>query len=366
VQRAEVKGGSLVSDNDGLTNIRNVLGFLLAGFGAILSFLGIRSSEVTTILRNDAWQASLIAFILLAGVLTAVWAIITKSKKKVFTLNAIAIQVFLLGVGALVIFFLPIGPSSLTTSGTISLVIGCVLMLAGTTALLGRSSWVRHGNNRKHGRWGRLWLRSATERQVEFIDVLIVASVLLTGIAAYGAMRLESKSQLSFFSQVGASFSVNGPIATASINIAASKLPQVDWIYVDVYAVPVKGIVLMNECDSYVVPYLESVTHLTSEEAAAYIPHCISDPCIYFAGQQQYQPYNFPNLCNVLLNGSIVPNATGDVDETLSLPFLMTKYQDIDIRAEVCSPSQGCQGNPTGQNSRLDWIISNSLIVPTG
>lgn len=37
--------GAPVPDDDKLTNIRNVLGFLLAGFGALLSFLGIRSSE---------------------------------------------------------------------------------------------------------------------------------------------------------------------------------------------------------------------------------------------------------------------------------------------------------------------------------
>ena len=90
-----------MSDDNNLTNIRNVLGFLLAGFGAVLSFLGVRSSEVTTILRNDAGQASVIALILLVGVLTAIWTIITSSKKKIYPLSAAAIVILLLGIGAL-------------------------------------------------------------------------------------------------------------------------------------------------------------------------------------------------------------------------------------------------------------------------
>lgn len=354
-----------MSDDNNLNNIRNVLGFLLAGFGAIVSFLGIRSSEVTTILRNDAWQASLIALILLAGVLSAVWAIMTNSKKKVFTLNAVAIGVFLLGAGALVIFFIPVGPNPFTIPGTISLVIGCVLMLAGATALVGRSVWVRHSNRRKHGSWGKLWLRSATQRKVDLINILIVASVLLTGIATYGAMRLESKSQLSFSSQVGASFSVDGPIATVSVDIAASKLPQNDWVFVDVYAVPV-GIKLAHICSkSYVISmYVPKNTknERTPENAAAFIAHCTTDPCIYFAGQN----YGWPNACNVLLNGTIDPDAAGDVDKTLSVPFRMAKYEDIDVRAAVCqpNPNEACVGSSSGQNSRLDWVISNSLITP--
>ena len=59
--------------------MQNILGFLLAGFGAILSFLGLRSTEVTTVLRNDPGQASLVAAILLAGVLAAVLTVVIDS-----------------------------------------------------------------------------------------------------------------------------------------------------------------------------------------------------------------------------------------------------------------------------------------------
>ena len=42
-------------------DVQNNLGFLLAGFGGIISFLGLQSAEVTTVLRNDPGQASMVA-----------------------------------------------------------------------------------------------------------------------------------------------------------------------------------------------------------------------------------------------------------------------------------------------------------------
>ncbi len=322
------------SDNK-LGDIRNVLGFLLAGFGAVLTFIGVRSSEVSTILRNDGPQASLIALILLLGVLAAVSAITIDSEKKVSFPGAVAMGAILFGVGALVIFLIPVGLSPFNVSGWISLGIGCLLVLCGTLTLFGGSS----------PRW-RLFDKG---KGVGIVDILILASVLLIAIAAYGAIRLESKSQLSFSSQVGASFSIDGPLATVLVDIAATKMPQTDWVYVDVYAVPVKGINLMNMCESSVPANIVDHTY--------WVDHCMTDPCVssYFG--------NDIGTCNVLLNGSIVPNATGDVDETLSVPFLAAKFQDVDVRAEVCSTA-ACEGIPTGQNSRLDWIISTTRGLP--
>lgn len=324
--------------NNKLGDIRNVLGFLLAGFGAVLTFLGVRSSEVSTILRNDSPQASLIALILLLGVLTAVSAITIDSKKKVSRPSTAAWGLILFGVGALVIFVIPIGQNWFTTSGVISLVIGCLLVVYGTLALLG-------------GEPSRWHLVDKGDKGVGIVDILILASVLLTAIAAYGGIRLESKSQLSFSSQVGASFSTNGTLATVSVDIAATKMPQTDWIFVDVYAVPLKGIDLMNMCESSSVPNGFTPTY--------WLDHCITDPCLgtFFGGDI--------SICNILLNGTIVPNATGDVDETLSVPLLTAKFQDVDVRAEVCSNSNpACEGIPTGQNSRLDWIISTYRGIP--
>lgn len=338
-------------DDDKLTNIRNVLGFLLAGFGALLSFLGIRSSEISTVLRNDSQRASIIALILLLGVLAAVSAIVAKSRKKVNTVSVVAVGLVLFGVGALVIFYIRIG----SDSESISLWVGGVFVAVGAVtlsiSLISRHFWVRDGEN------GRGW---------EIIEVLILTSVMLMAIAAYGAMRLESESQLSFSSQVGARISITGPVATVSTDITATKLPSNDWVFVYIYAVPAKITPDLEAiCTNTVVPSLTS--KLKPEEKVVQTPglviHCMTDPCLYLNGGYHY---GWPNVCNILLSGSIVPDATGDVDKTLSTPFTIAKYQDIDIRAEVCSGTTSviCEGSQAGQNSRLDWVISNSQITP--
>lgn len=187
----------------------------------------------------------------------------------------------------------------------------------------------------------RHWL---LEPIVPLTVILILVSVLFIATSAYGAMRIETDSQLSFSAQVGASFSTDGPLATVSVDIAATKIPQQDWIFVDVYAVPI-GTKLMNMCESAVPASIVDRTNT--------VDHCMTDPCVadYFGNQI--------TTCNVLLNGSIVPNAAGDVDEKLSVPLLTAKYQDVDVRAEVCSLNEVCEGSLIGQNSRLDWIISN-------
>ena len=92
-------------------NVQNLLGFLLVGFGAVLSFIGLRSNEVTTVLRNDPGQASVIALILLLGVLAAALtvAIDDGEAKNVSWASVVGVAMVLLGVGALVIYSIPVG-----------------------------------------------------------------------------------------------------------------------------------------------------------------------------------------------------------------------------------------------------------------
>jgi hypothetical protein len=357
-------GGDPATPHNRLDDVRNLLGFLLAGFGAILSFLGVRSSEVTTVLRNDSLQASLIALILLLGVLAAVSAVATDSKRKLSLPNVAAIGVMFIGAAALIVFAIPIEAAPFTISGTISLVIGCVLMLAGIAALVHfRPFLIKDKDTGQPGEGGTSgstvsWSKppasgDGRKRPLKWslalVDLLILAGVVLIAIAAYGAMRLETRSQLSFSAQVGASFSMHGSLATVSVNIAATKIAQNDWVFVDVYATPVQ-INLASTCALLYKNFKIPIGNAS----------CETDPCLYLT-QPRYA--SFLNAhCAVLLSGSVVPNATGNVDETLSAPFLAAKYQDVDVRAEICSLSLkgGCKGSPIGQNSRLDWVVPNS------
>jgi uncharacterized membrane protein len=342
-------------------DVRNVLGFLLAGFGAILTFLGVRSSEVTTVLRNDSPQASVIALILLLGVLAAVWAVATDSNQKISRPSVVAIGAVLVGVGALVAFAIPIEASPFTISGNVSLVIGSALVLAGLAVLARRRLWeirkvcggqvaVSQMDAKHNCADGGHDLESASKPSMRLVDVLILSSVVLIAIAAYGAMRLETKSQLSFSAQVGAIFSLNGPLATVSVDIAATKIAQSDWVFVDVYAVPAETDLTVT-CK---LLYKRFGSTIPSNSAP-----CTTDPCLYFSQSKYWSIAK----CAVLSNGSINPNAAGDVDETLDVPFLAAQYQYVDVRAEVCS-IKVCEGSSSGQNSRLDWAVPASANKP--
>lgn len=489
-------------------DVQNLLGFLLVGFGAVLSFLGLRSTEVTTVLRNDPAQTSLIVLMLLLGILSAVLtiAIDNSSERRVSWISVAGVVLALLGLGAFVIYLIPVGSAVgllskvlgyvfvpvgiitvlisvlmrrrfidamgyfLALLGVAAIIIyftpvrrtaglslvrvspipGCVFVLLGLILLLPprivkgpktaraqrkearaeesaakaeesaakaeetagrveevaaraeesaarvREKIARRGDKHKEkkkialaegkiataqekaaraevkvanaqgkidraqekSRSSYKWYDWQPALRVPLTVVFILASVMFIAISAYGGMRLESKSQLSFSSQAGATFSVNGSLATVSVDITATKIAQNDYVFVNVYAVPA-GTPLASMCAKYVVP--TQVRDYRSEQAAPlvefYTNHCIADPCLYFFPGNDN---SWPNVCNVILTGSINPNAAGDVDETLSVPFKIALYEDVDVRPEVCptNPHEGCEGSVSGENSRLDWVIS--------
>jgi hypothetical protein len=343
-----------------LSDVRNLLGFLLAGFGAILSFIGLRSSEVTTVLRNDSAQASLIAVILLLGVLAAVLATAVNVQLTVSPLRVAAIVTLLLGVGSFVIFLIPAATSYLTPAtisfalpGSISLAVSCFLIGFGICMFI-FDAWIHRRVTQLEGQLGKTCgtspeaakppedikrLRARLERSERLAKlrlmepgahvtvVLLLASVILIGIAAYGAMRLEANSQLSGTVQVTAAVSLVASNANLSVQVNAAKLSNKAWAAVEVYGV--SSAEVAERC---------TLVHRKS-------PPCREDPC----GYRKYVE------CAVLMNGTILPNATGDVNQTIKVPFDPVTYQYIDVRASPCT-AYACHG--VGHNaSRLDMKV---------
>jgi hypothetical protein len=323
-----------------LGNVSNILGFLLASFGGFLGFLGIRSAEVTTVLRNDTKQASLIALLLLLGILAAVLAATTDNAKKASLRSVVAIIILLSGAGASATFSIPAAAPFFTLSRVLSLGIGIILVLTGTAILVA-------GSERLQARWTcknpdqperglRGLLRELPlEGRVSRATILIMASVILTAASAYGAMRLESDSQLSFTAQVGAQVSQAGSRATISVHVTASKIAKSDWLDLKVSALP-RRIDTASKCSS---------VHPLG-------PSCLSDPCFYF-GLRQYAYLDAK--CTEIINGTLAPSATGEVDETLSSPFVQAEFQDLDVYAYICSP-QSCRA-AANDDSRFDFLI---------
>lgn len=71
------------SDNtntvNGISDIRNLTAFLIAGFAGALNVIGLKSAEVGVVLRNDSAPVTVISVFLLLGIITATVSIFFKS-----------------------------------------------------------------------------------------------------------------------------------------------------------------------------------------------------------------------------------------------------------------------------------------------
>lgn len=314
-----------------LRDMQNILGFLLAGFGAILSFLGLRSTEVTTVLRNDPGQASLVAAILLAGVLAAVLTVVIDSDttEKASWADVIGAAFLLIGLAGFVIHEIPAsaGPSQLSE------VLAPAFGALGIVVLAG-SFWAK-----------RTLDASGSAHGIPPTIIFLMAGVTLIAISAYGAMRLETASQRSAAAQVAAT--LNGSGSALAVHVTASKVEAGGYIWIAVEGLPA------NPPIAIACAGIDST--LKPDQAT-----CEEDPC----GPQRLQA-----SCVWLMDGSIAPDASGDVDNTVNLPIKSGEFQDLDIRASVCT-SSSCGGpNPSTEpipteGSRVDVLVPES--APTG
>jgi hypothetical protein len=313
------------------SDVQNILGFLLAGFGGIISFLGLRSTEVTTVLRNDPGPASLIAAFLLLGVLAAVLTVVIDSGtvQKASWSEAIGIAFLLIGFADFIIYAIPASASP----SQLSEILAPTLSALGIV-VLGGSFWAR----------ARAKRRSASQdgtHGIRLTVIFLMISVTLIATSAYGAMRLETASQRSSSAQVAATLNSSGSALT--VQVTASKVEGGGYIWIAVEGLPA-NLPIATACAG-----IDST--LRPDQAT-----CEEDPC----GPQRAQA-----RCVWLMDGSIAPDASGDVDETVNLPIQPGKYQDLDIRASVCN-SFSCGGpNPSTEpipteGSRVDLLIPES------
>jgi hypothetical protein len=313
-------------------DVQNILGFLLAGFGGIISFLGLRSTEVTTVLRNDPGPASLVAAVLLVGVLAAVLTVVIDSgtTQNASWADAVGIACLLIGLAGFIIFAIPASASPSQLSEVLAPTFGALGI-----AVLGGSFWVKA--KRSTARGGGHGIRPTI--------IFLMVGVTLIALSAYGAMRLETASQRSSSAQVAAT--LNGSGSALTVHVTASKVEGGGYIWIAVEGLPADPpmAIACDGIDSTLLP-----NQATCEE----------DPC---------GPNRLQASCVWLMDGSIAPDASGDVDDTVNLPIPPGKFQDLDIRASVCV-SSSCGGpNPSTEpipteGSRVDVLIPES--TPTG
>ncbi len=286
-----------------LTNVQNVMGFLLTSVGTVLSFIGITSAEVTTTLRNEPEKAAAVALILLLGVLAAALAVVLGSQRLVVSpVNLVSLIALLLGIGALVVYGTPIKNLEgwILLLGIVVTVVGSLLFVA--SVLTGKDKpepesesgerEPRGEKSRSSGFFEFLWTRSLPVQVA-----LIAASVLLIATSMDGAMRLETESQLATEVQVAATVSASDSLATLHVRVTAAKLTN------------------------------EQYVQLTVDDKSGH--HIAS--------------------------GTLAPDVSGAVDNTLELPIKPGNYRQIIIRTSTCTITRtkttstvNCGDDPSG------------------
>lgn len=309
------------SGNNGWAkDAENLLGFLLAGFAGIVGFFGLRSDEVTSVLRNYSSRASVIALILLLAILVAIAGIAVPRSHSTSRLRAAAVFLALLSGGAALNYYIPIPIASLPLSDqqVKALVIAAILALLALIALalsfLGPPpvSLAKPDGSGGAGRIHRI--REFANRSVPTQFACIFAAVILLAASIYGAMRLETDSQLNTSVDISASLARDTGGLALSVHVSGIKIRTSGYIVLVILGLPISTHVAAG-CR---VPSMQQQTQ------------CRADPCRYL------------RTCRVIFVGNVPPDADGNISETVSDGLIPGLYSDLSIRAKVCQALTGC------------------------
>lgn len=328
----------MTQSNGGLGDVRNLLGFLVAGFAGVLNVLGLKSGEIGVVLRNEPVRVSIIATFLLAGVLAAVFSIFVTANGHPIPLIVALVFVFLLAaMFSLTIWLVP-SPFQGHSPEHYSSIAATVILLACAAFFLARFTSDRRRNRVNWAMHDRI------PDLLNLQCLLLAIAVALTSTAAYGALRLETISQTSTVAEIGDTLQVTGQNDLLAISVSASKLSTSEWLGVNVAAVPASW----NVTVLCLKPQVRSL-------AATVGVTCEQDPCYYFDNALNEQ-------CTELSEDVIPPDASGAVPRTLSIPFSPGRFQHVQVTALTCEPNTGIsepKGTcaPIGAASRLDIAV---------
>jgi hypothetical protein len=382
-----------------LGDVRNLLGFLVAGFAGFLNFLGLKSAEIGVVLRNEPFRVGVVAAVLLIAVLTAVISVFVNLEHPVHPMLAAVVLLVAACAIPAVVLIIPAPAVVHTRERTTSIGLTWGFLIAAAAITAGYVLWwlvgcvVRWWRRRRHPpapaappapvlppaapvatrahrRW---WHRGATvppptvppaagppvpspaapapaARSRVLPDLfnlqclLLATAVILTSAAAYGAMRVETISQTSTVAQIGDTLQVSGGQATLGIAVSASKLTTADWLGVNVLAVP-SSWALAKFCGR------DDVQGLRMDFSV----QCDQDPCVYAAVPALNHPH-----CRELSEDVLAPDTTGSVQRTIDVVFGARKFQHVQVTAVTCTPADTEPPGrciPIGAVSRLDIAV---------
>lgn len=351
------------TSSNGLGDVRNLLGFLVAGFAGVLNVLGLKSAEIGVVLRNDPFQVGVVAAFLLIAVLTAVISVFVNAEgHPISAIVAVIVLLCTVATFPLMVWLIPAPFQGQHNEQVTSIVVTWSLLGAAALITLVYATWclakwvgrhhqvtvVRaHTAEPAEGTAPAAAGRGNSSRKMgDLLNLqclLLAAAVILTSTAAYGAMRVETNSQTSSVAEIGDTLQLTGHNATLAVAVSASKLTMTDWLGVNVEAVP-SGWQLRKFCHSRAVSQLRQ----------NFSVQCVQDPCLYAAHVAKH------TRCKELSEDVLAPDSTGSVQRTIDVVFTARKFQHVQVTAVTCSPQAALPKGrclETGSPSRLDIAV---------
>ncbi|MGW1768281.1 hypothetical protein ACWCQL_30095 [Streptomyces sp. NPDC002073] len=290
-----------------IESVRNVLGLLLAGFVGTLNIVGLKSHELTTVLRNESGLANLVAILFFGALVTAVGSVLVRGRHRLNVWSACAVLAFVLALvplSTVVALALPAGSRSWLWWMSLAVSVGLAFSVV-VLFFKGRSC------------------RQA--RRVPWQSLLLACAAILSSTAAYTAIRLEGKSQLDATRpQMSASLKGTREWASLEMSISASKLTKFEKVGVLVRGLPRKE---KRNCND------------------KHMARCVVHVCQGRASDH----------CTHLLSAALEPDSAGVIsNQVLSVQFPTAEYQLVDARAEICEQ----QGSKTcGYHNKLAMVF---------
>lgn len=311
-----------------LHDVQNVLGFLLAGFAGVLSFLGLRSGEVSAVLRNPSTQeaASFIAAILFLAVFAAIVGVAVSGDRKMPVQSLVPIALLLCCAYCLMLYYTPVILGDSEVQHRLLAFSGLFFFLAVAATILLVVLEIRKpehqevGDPSSSGSQSRFaWLR---RWNIQFI--CIIASLTLLGTSIYGSLRLEAFSQRVSVVQISANIAKASPaVETLSAHVTGAKLQSSKWLRVSILGLPKTTTDVIRLC-SY----------------SRFPGRCVREPCFYS-----------PHICKIIYDAVVPVNTNGGINYTLSDGLVPGRYQDIFVQVTVCSRGFTCL-----EHSRASWL----------
>jgi hypothetical protein len=306
--------------------VQVLAGLLVAGFAGALNFIGLRSEEVSTVLRNEPHYPTFVLSLLVAGILAAIASIFVSPRWHVAKWVWKATACLLIVVVAVTVIFIPI--PNFTSTVERWLAVGFV-GLAGLLAICFLPGVAAHLKVPGHKPFAPF--RDARRKSAVLAQGLLVfVAIALSATASYAALRLETRSQLaSTAAQLSAIVTETSGTASLQVSIDASKLASADRVNVSVTGL---------ERDKSIAEFCRNIKSMGTLT-------CLLAPCYVTRFTQYTYGRARPSGCDSLSSGVYQPNADGSVQQTLTIPFSDSLYQRLELIGQVCiagSPGTPC------------------------